>query len=107
MSRKNRAGELQKIGSYVKSAEDEISSLGIVPRHARRFPFDILGLATLSKAFAIADACLKLLAADYADEAFGLSRSLVECATNLRYLTAVATQQDKRSHDFVKNGVFS
>jgi Family of unknown function (DUF5677) len=102
MSRKDRAAELKKIRAYVENAEREVSHLGIVPRAAYKFPFDIVALATLSKAFAIAKACLKLLASDCPDEAYGLSRSLVECATNLRYLTAVPTERDKRSHDFVK-----
>jgi hypothetical protein len=102
MSRKERAAEIQKIRAYVKNAEREIGRLGIVPRTAYKFPFDIVALATLSKAFAITRACLKLLASDCPDEAYGLSRSLVECATNLRYLTVVPMQRDKRSHDFVK-----
>jgi hypothetical protein len=83
----------------------EVSTLEIVPRAAHKFPFDIVGLATLSKAFAIAEACLKLLASDCPDEAYGLSRSLVEIATNLRYLTADPSQRDKRTHDFVKFAV--
>jgi hypothetical protein len=102
MSRKELTAELQKIRAYVKNAEREICRLGIFPRVAHKFPFDIVALATLSKAFAIARACVKLLAADCPDEAYGLSRSLVECATNLRYITAVPTEQDKRSRAFVK-----
>ncbi|MGZ4732429.1 MAG: DUF5677 domain-containing protein [Terriglobales bacterium] len=61
-----------------------------------------MGLATLSKAFAIAKACLKLLASDHPDEAHGLSRSLVEYATNLRYLTTDPSEQERRTRDFVK-----
>jgi hypothetical protein len=61
-----------------------------------------VGLANLSKAFAIAKACLKLLASDYPDEAYGLSRSLVECATNLRYLTVDPAERERRTRDFVK-----
>jgi len=102
MSRKQRAGELRKIRAYLKNAEQEVNRLEIVPRAAHKFPFDIVGLAALSKAFGIAKACLKLLAADSPDEAYGLSRSLVECATNLRYLTLVPLERDKRSRDFVK-----
>jgi hypothetical protein len=71
------------------------------PRAARKFPFDSVGLANLSKAFAIAKACLKLLN-DHPDEAHALSRSLVECATNLRFLTCEPSEQDRRTHDFVK-----
>jgi hypothetical protein len=45
---------------------------------------------------------LKLLASDHPDEAHGLSSSLVECATNLRYLTADPSEQERRTRDFVK-----
>jgi hypothetical protein len=100
-SRKERASELQKIRVYLRNAEQEINALKIVPRVARKFPFDIVGLATLSKSFALAKACLKLLASGHPDEAYGLSRSLVECATNLRYLTSDFSELDKRTHDFV------
>jgi hypothetical protein len=102
MSRKDSIEELRKIRVYVNSAEREINKLQIVPRAAHKFPFDSVGLATLSKAFALAKACLKLLASDYPDEAYSLSRSLVECATNLRYLTSDFSGQDKRTRDFVK-----
>jgi hypothetical protein len=102
MSPKERTAELQKIRAYVKKAEREINALKIVPRAAHKFPFDIVGLATLSKAFALAKACLKLLASGSPDEAYGLSRSLVECATNLRYITAVPSEREKRTRDFVK-----
>ena len=99
---KKPTAELRKIRRYVMSAEKHINDLGIVPRSAQKFPFDIVGLATLSKAFAIAKACLKLLDSGHPDEAYGLSRSLVECAANLRYLTAAPPERDSRSHDFVK-----
>lgn len=102
LSNKHRAKELKKIRDYVKIAEAEVNRLGIFPRAAYNFPFDIVGLATLSKAFAIAGACLNLLESGCPDEAYGLSRSLVECATNLRYLTASPSEQDKRSRDFAK-----
>ncbi len=95
------SAERQKIRTFVESAKREIHRLGVVPRAVRKFPFDSVGLSTLSKAFAIAKACLRL-ASDHPDEAYGLSRSLVECATNLRYLTAVPSEQDRRTHDFVK-----
>jgi len=102
LSRKQRLKELQKIRDYVENVSRGVNRLKIVPRVAYKFPFDLVGLGTLSKAFGIARACLKLLANDCPDEAYGLSRSLVECATNLRYLTAVRSERDKRSRDFVK-----
>lgn len=52
--------------------------MGIMPRDPYKFPFDIVGLASVSKVFALAKACLNLLRSDLPDEAFGLSRSIVE-----------------------------
>jgi hypothetical protein len=102
MPRIDRAVETRKVQACIKSVETEIGKLGIVPRVADRYPFDIVGLASLSKAFAIAKACLKLLISDHPDEAHGLSRSLVECATNLRYLTVDPSERERRTRDFVK-----
>jgi len=98
----SNAAEIRKIRHYVRRAEAEVNKLGITPRFPRRFPFDCVGLATLSKAFALSKACLELLESRLPDEAYGLCRSVVECATNLRYLTADPDLQDQRTHDFVK-----
>ena len=97
-----RAVETRKVKAYVRSVETELDKLQIIPRVANRHPFDIVGLANLSKAFAIAKACLKLLDSGHPDEAHGLSRSLVECATNLRYLTSDSAERERRTRDFVK-----
>jgi|ERR1035441_5691660 hypothetical protein len=102
MSSADRAAELRKIRAYIRQAESQLADLNIVPRHVRRYPFDIVALAMLSKAFAVSKACLKLLASDHSDEAYGLVRSLVESAANLRYLTSDSPQQDRRARDFVK-----
>jgi hypothetical protein len=101
MSRKARAAEIRKVRAYVKKAKIEIDKLQLIPRVAYKYPFDILGLEHLSKAFAIAEATLKLLASDYPDEAYGLSRSLVELATNLRYLTIDSDDLFRRTREFI------
>jgi len=98
----SRAGELRKIRAYVRKAEASIAGLGIVPRVAHKYPFDIVALAMLSKAFALSKACLKLLTSDHPDEAYGLVRSLVECGANLRYLTSDPAEQERRTRAFVK-----
>ncbi|HTR24502.1 MAG TPA: DUF5677 domain-containing protein [Terriglobales bacterium] len=96
-----RKREIQKVNRFVRAAEAEIDAMAILPRNATRYPFDIVGLATVSKAFALAKACLKLLSFHSSDEAFGLSRSIVECANNLRYLTEKSDSQNKRVRNFV------
>ena len=102
MSQKDRAGELGKIKQYVRKVESAIENLRIVPRTANKYPFDIVALAMLSKGFALSKACMELLASQHHDEAYGLVRSLVECAVNLRYLTCDSSEQDRRARDFVK-----
>ena len=55
----------------------------------------------MSKAVALARSCLVLLKANQPDEAFGLSRSLVECALILRYITSDQSLQPERTAQFV------
>src|SRR5579872_571199 len=102
MTRDEKLKEIGKVARFVRGAEKEINAIGIVPRVPYKFPFDIVGLATLSKAFSLSNACLKLLRSDQPDEAFALSRSIVECANNLRYMTEKPEVQDKRVRSFVK-----
>ncbi len=93
MTHPDNSAEIEKIRAYIATAEDEVNHLNIVPRPLDQFVFDSISLASLSM-FALAKASLALLDVDFPDEGYGLSRSLVECAVNLRYLT----QLDARSH---------
>lgn len=102
MARPHDRTQIRKVQAYLKRAEAGVNQLGIVPRLPYRHPFVILGLAIVSKVFALSKACLKLVAFNFPDEAFGLSRSIVECATILRYLTVEPALQDRRSRDFAK-----
>jgi hypothetical protein len=101
MTRIEKIQEIRKVSRFVRAAEAAINGLQILPRNPYRYPFDIVGLAVVSKAFALSKACLKLLTCDLSDEAFGLSRSIVECANNLRYLTEKPETQIKRVRAFV------
>jgi hypothetical protein len=89
------------VRAYIKSVETQVNKMTLVPRVGYRYPFDLIGLATLSKAFALSKACLRLLTGAFTDEAYGLCRSIVECATDLRYVTADRDSQEKRTRDFV------
>lgn len=102
MARPDNSDEIEKVRCYVEAAETEINDLKIIPRIATKYAFDSIALSTVSKAFALSKACLSLLDCGFPDEAYGLSRSLVECATNLRYLTEDSVLQDGRTDDFVK-----
>jgi hypothetical protein len=103
MTRTEQRKEMAKVARFVRAAEAEINAMGIMPREPYKFPFDLVGLATLSKAFALSNACLKLLRSNQPDEAYALSRSVVECAANLRYMTEEPDTQDVRVRKFVNH----
>lgn len=94
--------EADRVRSYTQALQDEISGLKVYPRVFARYPFDHIGLALVSKAFSISNALLVLLESGFADEAFGLSRSLVECALTLRFLTQDQSKLNQRSLDYAR-----
>jgi len=75
------------ISAYIAAVSEHFESLRIYPRVPDRYPFDGIALELLSKSIALAQACIVLLQTKYPDEAYGLARSLVECALILRHLT--------------------
>jgi hypothetical protein len=60
--------EIKKVARFVRIAESEINRLGIYPRTPWIYPFDLVGLATVSKALALAKACLTLLRSGLPDQ---------------------------------------
>ncbi|MGD0445798.1 MAG: DUF5677 domain-containing protein [Edaphobacter sp.] len=94
--------EVNRVRSYMQALHDEISGLKVYPRIFARYPFDHIGLALVSKAFSIGNALLVLLEPGFADEAFGLSRSLVECALTLRFLTEDQDKLNQRTWDYAR-----
>jgi hypothetical protein len=65
------------------------------------YEFDRVALGLLSKAFGLCDACITLVDALHFDEAYGLSRSLVECAATLRYLTGNPDEREERTKKYL------
>jgi hypothetical protein len=102
MAKREIVGELRKVDRFIKVAETEINRLGVYPRKPWMYPFDLVGLSTVSKAIALSKACLKLVGSGFPDEAYGLSRSIVECANNLRFMTEKWDQRDKLARNYVK-----
>lgn len=96
MTKSEIAAEIRKVSRFIRTAESEINRLGIYPRNPWMYPFDALGLSAVSKAIALSKACLKLVSSGFPDEAFGLSRSIVECANNLRFMTMEWDPRDTR-----------
>ncbi len=87
---------VEAANTYIERAEAGVNALRIVPGAA----FDVVALQLISKAFALSKAGLVLISG-FPDEAFGLSRSLVECAMTLRYLTQDPALRNPRAAEFV------
>ncbi|HTD95822.1 MAG TPA: DUF5677 domain-containing protein [Edaphobacter sp.] len=87
--------------TYISNIRNAISELRIYPRTAKGCEFDHVALGLLSKAFRLSDACMTLVDAQFFDEAYGLSRSLVECAATLRHLTVGLDERDARTKKYV------
>ncbi|MEG9433103.1 DUF5677 domain-containing protein [Terriglobus sp. ADX1] len=85
---------------FIAELRSQLNDLGVVRRVAHRYPFDHLAFELLSKTFSLCDACLSLIRDGWCNEAYGLSRSIVECALTLRYITAVPDLLIKRTMKF-------
>lgn len=94
--------EVNRVRAYIQALQKEITALKVYRRTFARYPFDHIGLALVSKAFSLSNALLALLEAGFADEAFGLSRSLMECALTLRFLTQDKNKLNQRSLDYAQ-----
>jgi hypothetical protein len=93
--------EVGMLRDYLTESKAVIEQMGILPRAAPRYPFDYIALETISKCISIANACLMLIESRHPDEAYGLSRTVVECSLNLRWLTLDAAQLSAKSSAFV------
>jgi hypothetical protein len=94
--------EVNRVRAYIQTLQGEVSKLRIYPRTFRAFPFDHIGLALVATAFSISNAMLLLLESGFAEEAYGLSRSLVECALTLRFLTQDQNRLHQRTWDYAR-----
>jgi Family of unknown function (DUF5677) len=79
-----------------------VEGIDFYPRDMLRYRFDTVASSMMSKSLALARSCICLLKANQADEAYGLSRSLVECGLILRYLTSDQVLQSSRAAQFVE-----
>jgi hypothetical protein len=87
MTAAERSRDIQLVREFVHKATQECDALGLYTRCFDRYPFDMMGLGILSKAFSLAEAIFLLLDAAMEDQAYALCRSVVECSLSLRYLT--------------------
>lgn len=95
------SAQVRLVRSYVAKLEQVISGMQLYPRNIKTVAFDSMALQCISKAFALARASLLLIEKGFPDEAYGLSRSLVECAVGLRYITADPASQEARTKEFI------
>jgi Family of unknown function (DUF5677) len=93
--------QVRLVRNYVAKLEEIISRVELFPRNANQVMFDSVALQSISKGFGLARAALLLIEKGYPDEAYGLSRSLVECAVGLRHITADPVEQEKRTKGFI------
>lgn len=63
--------------------------------------FDSIAFSNLNRAYRLSQACLVLIDAGHSDEAFAISRSIIECSLNLRYLTLDHAKIESRSKNYI------
>lgn len=93
--------EVAKLRKYLDDAEAILVNVGIIGRSPRFNKFDVIAMALVSKVFSVARACLLLLENGFEDEAYGMSRSVVECAWTLRYLTQAPGEIESRTWKYI------
>ena len=101
MSANTNQADTEQISAYISALEVELEKMQLRPRNLSRYPFDHVGLALLSKVFSIGRSLVLLLQNGFAQEAFSLSRSIVECGLNLRFITQEPKLQTERTLRYV------
>lgn len=94
--------QIELVKGYVQEMWRSVRQFGIYTRNSAPYLSDHVTFALLSKAFSLADAALVLVEKEHPEESLGLTRSLVECASNLRYLTQDPDQFAKRALAFAQ-----
>jgi hypothetical protein len=92
--------EISLAEQFLSNLERELNALAIQPRRPNRYPFDFIALEIINKSFALARSCLCLIRNGFPDEAYGLSRSIIECSIILRFLTQDPAHQADRTKLF-------
>jgi hypothetical protein len=95
------SAQVRLVRNYVAKLEKLVSGMGLFARDPKTAAFDSMALQCISKAFALVRASLLLIEKKFPDEAYGLARSLVECAVGLRYITADPLFQEARTKEFI------
>lgn len=86
---------------YLKAWKSILDKLGIWVIEPDVRLFDSIAFSLLNKAYRLSESCLVLVEQGRCDEAYGLSRSIFECAVNLRYLTLDRESIAARSNNYL------
>jgi hypothetical protein len=89
------------VSAFLDDVVAQVDAMKIVRRVEHRYPFDSIATQLLTKAISLGRAVITLLEGGYDDEAYGLSRSIVECAITLRYLTTESSEQTARTMKYL------
>lgn len=89
---------------FLDDVKSQVEGVRIFRRVPHRYPFDSVAAELTTKAMSIGRAVVTLLDAGFDDEAYGLSRSIVECALTLRYITADNNHLGERTMQFARQG---
>jgi hypothetical protein len=87
--------QVELVRAYLQAVREAVQDIAFYAR--KSYVFDQVALGLLSKAFSISDAAFILIESEHAEEAYGLSRSLVECVLNLRYISEFEDPGTKES----------
>ncbi len=101
MTATEKVEEVAKLRKYLDDAEAVVAKIGIFGRKPVFNKFDVIAMALVSKTFSVARACLLLIDNGFEDEAYGMSRSAVECAWTLRYLTQTPSEIESRTWKYI------
>src|SRR5215469_6879697 len=86
-----KISDVQHARKYVTFVKEQLNAVRYYPPlNAYRYT---VALALYSKALTVAEATLVLLDADFGDEAFGLTRTLVDIYFTMRYIANQDTEE--------------
>lgn len=101
MTTTEKLEEIAKFRKYLDEAEAVLANARIIGRRPYFNKFDTISMALVSKGFSVVRACILLLENGFEDEAYGMSRSVVECAWTLRYLTQEPGEIESRTAKYI------
>lgn len=100
MSNEVREKNISTAREYLHGWKSLIDAAGVHIIQPQARLFDSIAFSLLNKIYRLTQACLLLLEAGFVDEGYGLSRSIIDCALNLRYLTLDRSKIHERASNF-------